>query len=332
MTFQKIGVIGAGSWGTALALVAARAGRDVVLWARSNEHVLSMTSGLENSRYLPGVMLPGSMLVTADPSEFQHVDAILLVVPAQAVRSVSMLFADVLPGDCPVVICSKGIEHSTGLLMSEVLAQTLAGRSIAVLSGPTFAKEVARDLPTAVTLACKTVTIAQALCQSLATHEFRPYASGDVIGVEVAGALKNVIAIACGIVHGRELGENSRASLITRGLAEMSRLVVAKQGFSPTLMGLGGVGDLMLTCSTDMSRNFAFGQEIGRGLSISATMARSDIVVEGAFTARAIPDLASGLGIDMPICAAVEVVLYQGADLDETIESMLSRPLKNEQF
>jgi glycerol-3-phosphate dehydrogenase (NAD(P)+) len=214
--------------------------------------------------------------------------------------------------------------------MSEVLVAVLPDRQPAVLSGPTFASEVARNLPTAVTLACEDAAVAEALSESLATPYFRPYAAADVTGVEIAGATKNVIAIACGVAMGRGLGENARASLITRGLAEMQRLVLAKGGSAPTLMGLGGVGDLALTCSTEQSRNFAFGVLIGRGMPVADALSRPDIVVEGVHTARAVPKLARSLGVEMPICEAVATVLHENGDIDEAMQSLLSRPLRRE--
>ena len=330
MTYQRIGVIGAGSWGTALALVAARAGRDVTLWARDESHAAQMAGERENARYLPDVRLPDAITPTSEREALCDADAVMLVVPAQTFREVAAAFASVLPQGIPIVICAKGIEHKTGYLMSEVLADALPGHRIAVLSGPTFAKEVAKGLPTAVTLACEQIAVAMELTRCLAAPFFRPYASGDVIGVEIAGAMKNVIAIACGVTLGRGLGENARASLITRGLAEMQRLVVAKGGMSPTLMGLSGVGDLTLSCSTEQSRNFAFGVMIGRGMPVAEAKARPDIVVEGVQTARAVPDLARSLGIEMPICEAVARVLHEDSDIDQAMAELLSRPLRPE--
>lgn len=330
MTYERIGVVGAGSWGTALALVAARAGRDVTLWARDESHAARMTSQGENTPYLPGVRLPEAIVPTADRNALGDVEAVLLVVPAQTLGAVAKTFHGVLPAGCPVVICAKGIEHDTGFLMSEVLAESLPGHRIAVLSGPTFATEVAQGLPTAVTLACEQMAVAMELTRSLAAPFFRPYASGDVIGVEIAGAMKNVIAIACGFAVGRGLGENARASLITRGLAEMQRLVVAKGGMVPTLMGLSGVGDLTLSCSTEQSRNFAFGIKVGRGMPVGEAKARPDVVVEGVHTARAVPDLMQSLGIEMPICEAVARVLHEDSDIDQAMAELLSRPLRQE--
>ncbi len=330
MTYERIGVIGAGAWGTALALVAARAGRDVTLWARSSTHAARMAGERENAHYLPGIRLPDAITPTSECEALDDADAVLLVTPAQTLRVVAGQFAEILPDLCPAVICAKGIEFETGLLMSEILADVMPRQRIAVLSGPTFAAEVARGLPTAVTLACEQMAVAMELTESLAAPFFRPYASGDVIGVEIAGALKNVMAIACGVARGRGLGENARASLITRGLAELQRLVVAKGGMGPTLMGLSGVGDLTLTCSTEQSRNFAFGVKIGGGMPVAEAKSRKDVVVEGVHTARAVPDLAHSLGIELPICEAVTRVLHEDSDIDQAMTELLSRPLKSE--
>lgn len=330
MARQHIGVIGAGSWGTALALVAARAGHTVSLWARDAAHAADMADRRENARYLPGIALPDAIVPTADPAALNGADAAFLVTPAQTLRAVAGRFAGVFARTCPLVICAKGIEFKTGLLMSEVLAEVLPCQPAAVLSGPTFAGEVARALPTAVTLACQDMATAVQLAESVASPRFRPYAASDVIGVEIAGATKNVIAIACGAAMGRGLGENARASLITRGLAEMQRLVVAKGGKAPTVMGLSGVGDLALTCSARQSRNFSFGMEIGQGMPVADALARPDVVVEGVHTARAIPALARSLGVEMPICEAVARVLHAGDDIDQAMAGLLSRPLRSE--
>jgi glycerol-3-phosphate dehydrogenase (NAD(P)+) len=330
VAIQHIGVIGAGSWGTALAIVAARAGRQVTLWGRDAAQAGAIEHARENARYLPGVRLPESIRATTTYGDLSQADLVLLVVPAQTVRGVAAEFAGVLRLDCPVVICAKGIEFSTGALMHEVVAEVLPGHPVAVLSGPTFAGEVARGLPTAVTLACDVPEWSMPLAESVASRRFRPYASSDVTGVEIAGALKNVVAIACGIVHGLGLGENARASLITRGLAEIRRLAVAKGGEAETLMGLGGIGDLTLTCSTEQSRNYAFGAAIGRGMPVAEAVARPDVVVEGVHTARAIPALAASAGVETPICSAVAAVLHEGAALDDAINGLLSRPLRPE--
>ncbi len=330
MQFNSIGVIGAGAWGTALALVAARAGRTVTLWARRPEHAAAMTAARENRQYLPGIALPDTIAITSDRTAVSNSDALLIAVPAQSVRRVAEAFGDLVPTGCTLVVCAKGIERGTGLTVGQALASVLPGRPIAVVSGPTFAKEVARGLPTAVTVAAERIEIAEDLAQALATPTFRPYASADVIGVEVAGALKNVIAIACGVVAGLHLGENARASLITRGLAEIRRLAVAKGGDAQTLMGLGGLGDLVLTCSSEQSRNFAFGKALGEGQPIAALLARPDVTVEGAMTASAIPALAQKHGIEMPICAAVAAVIEGEAGIDDAMAGLLSRPLGQE--
>ncbi len=330
MTFHHFGIIGAGSWGTALALVAAQAGRKVSLWARDPTHAADMAITHANTRHLSGLTLPPAITPTCEPNALRDADVILLATPAQTIRSIAGLFANIPAKTCPAVICAKGIEFGSGASMSEVVAEVMPGRCIAVLSGPTFAGEVARGLPTAVTLACAQIDVAERLTESLATPTFRPYFSDDVIGVEIAGALKNVIAIACGILVGRGLGENARASLITRGLVEIQRLAVAKGGRAATVMGLGGVGDLMLSCASTQSRNFAFGKLIGEGMPVAEALARPDIIVEGVHTARAIPRLAQAMAVDLPICAAVANVLHEGSDIDREMANLLSRPLREE--
>ncbi len=283
-----------------------------------------------NTRHLSGLTLPPAITPTCEPDALRDADVILLVTPAQTIRSIAGLFANIPAKTCPAVICAKGIEFDSGALMSEVVAEAMPGRCIAVLSGPTFAGEVARGLPTAVTLACAQIDIAERLTESLATPTFRPYFSDDVVGVEIAGALKNVIAIAAGILFGRGLGENARAALITRGLVEIQRLAIAKGGSGATVMGLGGVGDLMLSCVSTQSRNFAFGKLIGEGMPVAAALARPDIIVEGVHTARAIPRLAKAMAVDLPICSAVANVLHGGGDIDREMAGLLSRPLREE--
>ena len=330
MAYQSIGVVGAGSWGTALAITAALAGRDVTLWARRSEHAATINATLANERYLPGVSVPGAIRVTSNPSDLAECDAALLAVPAQTMREVSERFSDHLPVGCLLVSCAKGIEISSGLLMSQLLRQTIPGRPVAVLSGPTFAGEVAQGLPTAVSLACDQVTVAEELAKALATPGFRPYSSGDIVGIEVAGAMKNVIAIACGIVIGMGLGENARASLVTRGLVEIRRLAVAKGGFAPSVTSLGGIGDLMLTCASGQSRNYQFGLEIGSGRPLSDAMGQGQTVLEGAATARSLPAVAHEYNVDLPIGLAVAQLLNGEASLDDLREQLLGRPLSRE--
>lgn len=330
-SFNRIGVVGGGAWGTALALAALRAGRETLLWAREPAVVEAMSLRRENRDYLPGVPLPDALRVTGDLADLGDCDAVLLVSPAQHARSVTARMAPLLKPGAPVVVCAKGIELDSHALMSEAVGAALpAGNPVGILSGPTFAAEVARGLPTAVTLACADEALGRALVTALGSHTFRPYRSDDVIGSQVGGAVKNVLAIACGVVEGRRLGDNARAALITRGLAEITRLALALGGRVETLMGLSGLGDLTLTCSSLQSRNMSLGAALGAGKALSEILAARRSVAEGVYTTAAVVGLAAKLGVDMPICTAVDAILNRGAGLDETIEGLLSRPFRGE--
>lgn len=329
-TFQRIGIVGAGGWGTALALVARRAGRDAVIWAHEPEVVDDINRKHANPLFLPGVALDPSIRATTDPAEAADADAVLLTTPAQFVRGLARRLAPLWRAGAPALICAKGIEQNTGALMSEVVADELPGAAIAVLSGPTFASEVARNLPTAVTLAARDERLADALARAIGTPRFRAYTATDIVGAEIGGAVKNVIAIACGIVEGRKLGDNARAALITRGLAEIIRLARAKGGEARTLMGLSGLGDLTLTCNAVQSRNFSLGVALGRDRPLKAILAERTTVAEGVFSASSVMALAGRLGIEMPISAAVDAVLNRGADLDSAIAGLLARPVGTE--
>ena len=326
----RVAVLGGGSWGTALAQAVSQANHDVVLWARDQGLVDEINAGHENPRYLPGMPLDPGIRATGDLASAAACEILLLVVPAQHLRALAERLAAVLPKDRPLVICSKGIERGSGALMSEVLAEVLPGQPLAVLSGPTFAAEVARGLPCAVTLACTEQSVGLPLLNTLGGRRFRPYLSDDVTGVEVGGAVKNVIAIACGIVIGRGLGENARAALITRGLAEVVRLNRAKGGRAETSMGLSGLGDLTLTCCGPQSRNYSLGVALGEGRALADVLGERHTVAEGVFTAEAVSALAARLGVDMPICEAVHAVLHLGADLGVTIAGLLARPFRSE--
>jgi glycerol-3-phosphate dehydrogenase (NAD(P)+) len=330
MIIERIGVIGAGAWGTALAQAARRAGREVVLWAREPGLAATIDRNHENPDYLPGVPLDPELRATGDLAEATAADSVLLVTPAQYLRETSGALAPHLGEAVSVVVCAKGIEQRTGAMMTEILAETLPGRPQAVLSGPTFAAEVARGLPTAVTLAAEDSVLGAALVIALGSSRFRPYLSDDPVGAEIGGAVKNVIAIACGIVAGRRLGDNARAALITRGLAEIVRLGLVKGGRSETLMGLSGLGDLTLTCSALQSRNFSLGAALGEGRALDEILAERRSVAEGVFSAAAITELAARLEIEMPIVAAVDAVLNRGAEIDATIEGLLTRPFRAE--
>jgi glycerol-3-phosphate dehydrogenase (NAD(P)+) len=328
---HRIAVIGAGAWGTALALVVMRAGRQAILWAREREVMESILKRRENTAFLPGITLDPSFAVTDEfHAALEEVDAAILAVPAQFLRAQLADIGRFIPPDVPLLLASKGIEQATGALLSEAVVEALPKHPLVILSGPTFAAEVAKGLPTAVTVASGDRAVADAVAQALSGRTFRPYASDDPVGVEVGGAIKNVIAIACGIVVGRGLGENARAALLTRGLAEMTRLGVAKGAKAETFMGLSGLGDLALTCGSPQSRNMSLGIAIGQGRTLAEILAERRSVAEGVATSTAVVSLAHRLGVEMPISSAVDAVLHHGADIDKTVASLLSRPLKAE--
>lgn len=323
---MKLGVIGGGAWGTALAQVSASGGDEVVLWAREAEVVEAVNDARENSVFLKGVALSEHISATGDLGRLDDCEAILVVTPAQHMRSV-LQGLDV--GARPLVLCAKGIEAESRLLMSEVAAECCPDAAIAVLSGPTFAHEVAQGLPTAITLACEDAAVGQQLATRIAKPHFRPYLSQDVIGAEIGGAVKNVLAIACGVVEGAKLGQNARASLIARGFAEMSRFGLARGAKPETLAGLSGLGDLVLTCSSTSSRNFSLGKGLGEGQSAASLLSDRKTVAEGAFTAPVLKQAAHAAGVEMPIVDAV-CALLNNADIKDVVSSLLSRPLRGE--
>ena len=323
--FQSVAVIGAGAWGTALATVAARAGRNVTLWARNAEHAARIASTRKNPR-LPGVRLAPEIVVTHELAEAARADIFLIVTPAQHLRGVVNLLSSHLAKPTPVVACAKGIEHGTHKFMTDVIAETASHAQPAILSGPSFADDVARGLPTAVTLAAKDEALASALVQALGSATFRPYHSTDIRGVEIGGAAKNVLAIAAGIVVGRNLGASALAALTTRGFSELARLGRAFGARTETLSGLSGLGDLLLSCSTAQSRNFALGLALGRGEAAPAGK-----LAEGAFTAPVLVELAAARNVDMPVSQAVAAILDGGLTIDAAIEGLLTRPFKAEE-
>jgi glycerol-3-phosphate dehydrogenase (NAD(P)+) len=328
---RRIGIIGGGAWGTALAATLRRAGAGIRLWAREPEVADAINRRHENATFLPGVMLDEAIEATsALDFAVAGADALILVVPAQHMREAARALSRAAPHGLPVVIATKGVEVATGSLMGEVLEAELPEHPQAVLSGPTFAIEVARGLPTAVTLAASDPTLGAALVKALGTASFRPYLSDDPIGCEIGGSVKNVLAIACGIVTGRGLGDNARAALITRGLAEMMRLAVAKGGQRATLMGLSGLGDLTLTCTAMQSRNCSLGVALGRGETLDSVLGSRRSVAEGVDSATAVAGLARRLEVDMPIVSAVEAILHKGAAIDDEIRRLLARPFKAE--
>ena len=328
---QRFAVIGGGAWGTGLAQALVRAGRAVTLWVREREVAEEIAETGENRTFLPDVPLSPEIWATPDLDEAADgAEALLLAVPAQHLRATARSLRDSLHAHVPLVICAKGIEDGTLALMSEVLEAELPGWPVAVLSGPTFAVEVARGQPAAVTLAARDPWLGETLTGAIGSKAFRPYQSDDVVGAQIGGAVKNVIAIACGIVDGRALGENARAALITRGLAEISRLAMAKGARAETLTGLSGLGDLTLTCVGSGSRNHSLGVELGRGRTMREVLAGRRSVAEGVFSARATVTLAERLNVEMPIAQAVDAVVNREADIAATIDDLLARPLKSE--
>jgi len=323
-----IGIAGAGAWGTALANAAAIAGNDVILWMRSPEQAAELAGTRRNERFLPGAQLLDRIIPTADAGQLAPCCAVLLVTPAQTTRDLAGALSRILPRETPLVLCAKGIERATGSFLADVVAQVRPGSPIAVLSGPSFAHDVARGLPTAVTMACRDEALAEELAAALSGPTLRIYHHTDVRGVEIGGAAKNVLAIACGAVVGRGLGESAKAALIARGFAELLRFARAYGARAETLMGLSGLGDLVLTCSSAQSRNFSFGQRLGRGMN--AREASGGKLVEGATTAGALVALARAKNVDMPIAEAVEQILSGAWTLDQAVDALMNRPIKSE--
>ncbi len=326
---NNISVIGAGSWGSALAQVAASNG-DVTLWTRSSEHASQINAAHSNEKYLAGIKLSDRINASSELKIAMQSDILLIVTPAQAMRQV---LGDMKPFIRPehiLVLCSKGIEISSGKLMSDVVKEILPNTPIAILSGPNFAHEIATGKPAATTLACEGKEIALTLQKAVASAKFRPYISSDIIGAQIAGALKNIIAIACGIAHGLDMGESARASLVTRGLAEISRLGVAMGASQGTFLGLCGVGDMMLTCSSEKSRNFSLGYELGQGKTLAQILESRQNVTEGVHTAEAAISLANKYNVEMPISLAVHKCLNKGLPLKQAMQEMLTRPLGDE--
>jgi glycerol-3-phosphate dehydrogenase (NAD(P)+) len=323
----RVGVIGGGAWGTALAQVAAAGGEDVLLWAREPEVVAAINARHENETFLAGVALNESIVATAELSSLAECDALLVVTPAQHMRAALAALPRL---KTPLILCAKGMEEATTKLMHDVAREEQPDAPIAILSGPTFAHEVAAGLPAAVTLAVEDKAVGEALRARLARPWFRPYLSDDVVGAEIGGAVKNVLAIACGVVEGRRLGLNARAALISRGFAEMTRFGLARGARSETLAGLSGLGDLVLTCSSTSSRNFSLGKGLGEGRSAEELLADRRTVAEGAHTAPVLHRAAEQAGVDMPIVTAVCALLAGKANVDAVVERLLSRPLRSE--
>lgn len=326
MSDGVIGVLGGGAWGTALAQVIASGGVPVRLWAREAEVVESINAAHENSLFLPGRALSEAITATGELAELADSQAVLVVTPAQHMRAV---LGGLPGGGRPLILCSKGIESGSLKLLHEVAHEVHPNSPVAVLSGPTFAHEVAAGLPTAVTLAAKDAETARALAELIARPAFRPYASTDVAGAEIGGAVKNVLAIACGVVEGAGLGLNARAAVIARGFAEMTRFGVARGAQAETLGGLSGLGDLVLTCTSTNSRNFSLGVGLGQGRGAAELLADRKTIAEGAFTAPVLREAAAQVGVDMPVTAAVNALL-EGVAIGNVVEALLSRPLREE--
>jgi len=328
--YNKISVIGGGAWGTALAAMSARAGRDVLLWAREEAVVTSLNTTQENKDFLPDIALPKSLKATGSLKEAAAADLVLMVVPAQFVRSVALELKGHLKDSTPLVLCAKGIEQISGKLINDVVTEILPKSPLVVLSGPTFAREVALGLPSAVTIASRYQKIAENVADTLGQPTFRPYLSRDVIGAEVGGAVKNVLAVGCGIVAGLGLGDNARAALITRGLAEMIRFGEAFGAKRETMMGLCGLGDLILTCSSPQSRNMSLGMALGQGKAVAEIMSGRISVAEGYHTASILAEIAQRENIEMPIAGAVNDILHKGGNVKKIVQDLMNRPYVSE--
>jgi len=329
--YARVAVLGAGAWGTALSQVAAAAGREVTLWAREPEAVAGVNDRRENPLFLPGIALNPAVRATAAIGDAANAaDAILAVPPAQHMRAVLKALKPHLAGGVPVVLCAKGVERGSLALMTDVLADELPGQTPVVLSGPGFAKDVARGLPTAITIASPDAALAQRIVAAIGLPTFRPYYADDIVGAEIGGAVKNVIAIACGVAEGRKLGDGARAALITRGFAELTRLGVAMGAKAETLAGLCGLGDLVLTCTSLTSRNTSLGAALGEGRRLDDILGERRSVAEGVESAPAVAALAARHGVEMPICAAVDAIVGGRIGIDEAIAALLSRPFRAE--
>ncbi len=327
---SHISVVGAGAWGTALALAVRRVGANVTLWSISSDEVEIINGRHENVYRLPGIALDPSLRATTNPQEMSCADMVILVPPAQYMRSTCETFKDIFSPHVPLIIASKGIENGTSLLMSEVIREYFPQNPLLVLSGPSFASDVAKKLPTAITLAAGNLSLSQKVAKLLSSQHFRLYASEDIIGTQVGGACKNIIAIACGIIEGRELGDNARAALMTLGLSELARLGCAMGGKSETFLGLSGVGDITLTSLSSQSRNKSFGLALGGGIPLGELLANKKTLTEGIYTVVGTVALAQKHQVNMPITFAMNEFLNEGGTLETLLENLLGCPLKEE--
>lgn len=332
MSYKNIAIIGAGAWGTALGVVLAQhhITREITIYCRRAEQAETIQRNLENTDHLPGVNLPENLIATADFNELASADLLIMGVPCQALRMTLQHMQSHYMAAAPIILLCKGVEQNTHALPSEIVASVLGAVPTAILAGPNFAIEVARGLPSAATLACADEALGQHLATEIQTPSFRPYVRSDMIGVQLAAALKNVLAIASGIVTGAALGENARAALLTRGIAEITRLLVAMGGQPQTMLGLSGVGDIMLTCQSPQSRNFNLGLALGRGQSLADYQHQHAGTIEGIHTVGAALALGNTHGIELPICAAVQAMLQGTQSVPETLKSFFTRPLRVE--
>jgi glycerol-3-phosphate dehydrogenase (NAD(P)+) len=330
VAISSVGVIGGGAWGTALAQTLRLAGRQVRLWVREAEVAAEINASHANSAFLPGVTLDPGLGATTELGDVAALDVVLMVAPAQHVRSVAGALTPHLPAGKPVVLCAKGLEQATGKLLGQVLTETIPHATQAVLSGPSFAADVARGLPAALTLAIADEVLGQALATALGSRTLRIYWSSDTVGVQLGGAVKNVLAIAAGIVDGKGLGASAHAALVTRGFAELRRFGEALGARADTLMGLSGLGDLLLTCGSAQSRNMSLGRALGQGQTLASVLGSRRSVAEGVFTAAAVAKVAQEKGVDMPICQAVSAIVAGKLTVDAAIEALLSRPQRAE--
>ena len=327
----RVGVIGGGAWGTALSILCNRAGSSVTLCTRNTNVIQSITERRTNDIYLPSVFIDPDIAVSDQLADGCRGDILIMAVPSHMLRSACIAMSDLLPVDLPIVLASKGVERGSLMLMSEVVKSILPHNPVAILSGPNFADEVASGLPTATVISCADNALWDMLMYAIGGRLFRPYFTTDMIGTQIGGAVKNVIAIACGIALGKGFGENARAAIVTRGFAEMARLTLAKGGKYETLMGLSGLGDLILTCGSTKSRNMSFGLALGQGQSKEDILSlRGRTATEGIIAAESVSKLAKKLGVQMPICDAVYRILYENTPVDQVIEELLERPFVGE--
>lgn len=330
-TAYKVGVIGGGAWGTALAILANRAGSQSLLMTRNTSVIQHIEHHRSNDIYLPGIFVPPEIAVSSSPKEVSQSDLVVIATPTNFVRSVCIMISDQIRAETPLLIASKGIERGSLMLMSEVVRSVLPGNPVAIISGPNFADEAARGLPTATTIACEDKALWDLFTYAIGGKLFRPYLTDDVIGTQIGGAIKNVIAIACGIAQGRGFGENAAAAIVTRGFAEMARLAMARGARYETLTGLSGLGDLLLTCGSPKSRNMSFGIAIGQGKNAKDMLeARGRTATEGVIAAESIAKLARKYEVQLPICQSVYRILYENITVDEALKSLLERPFTSE--